>query len=599
MEDGYWKRARWSRRGVLRGAGVGLAGLAGAVLVGCGGDGGESGSASSTGGGGSGAATAGNSPVTVKRAPGFDPALGLNPVNDKKYVKGGVFRRHFTDTSRQQDPDVSAAGSDHETTNDRLAYANPWTMEIVPDMLEKYELVDPTTLVLKIRPGIKTHNIAPVNGRVFTAQDVAYSINRKAGKVDADKAKAYPRRDQFVGLDKVEAVDDVTVKLTFTKPNGSIMAAFADPRAQMIPREQDDIGYKDVLKAVGTGAFVQTEHVEGTRQVFKPFADYYRKAEEAGRPLYDAYEKLVIADRASVISQFITGEISMITTVTPTEEPTIKAAVRDAQWYGSANLGWYHQAFNKRVVKAFEDPRVVKALRMAIDYKAVADPQGQGWLYSGPLHVMFPEALKSDEMAKLPGYNPATKQQDIAEAARLMEAAGYKDGTGLAFKNNISGPPSGISYENAVRLKDQWAKIWPRMDMTIVPVADFGAFTALLTNKEYEARTYHHTMVPDAALDARLYYHSKGSRNYQLFESAAADTALDKMLEATTLEARKQAIRQFQLDYIETGGPLLQLYVARDNFALQSNWAGFDFVNGTWGYSTYGVGPRWYWQTEK
>ncbi len=135
--------------------------------------------------------------------------------------------------------------------------------------------------------------------------------------------------------------------------------------------------------------------------------------------------------------------------------------------------------------------------------------------------------------------------------------------------------------------------------MTIVPVADFGAFTAPLTNREYEARTYHHTMVPDAALDARLYDHSKGSRNYQSYDNPATDAALDKMLEATTLEGRKQAIRQFQLDYIQEGGPLLQLYVSRDNFALQGNWAGFDVVAGTWGYSTYGVGPGWYWQTEK
>jgi ABC-type transport system substrate-binding protein len=180
-----------------------------------------------------------------------------------------------------------------------------------------------------------------------------------------------------------------------------------------------------------------------------------------------------------------------------------------------------------------------------------------------------------------------------------MDAAGFKDGVGLTFQNTISGPPSGISYENAVRLKDGWSKLWPRMEMTINPVADFGAFTALLTNKEYAARTYHHTMVPDAALDARLYYHSTGSRNYQSFNDPAADAALDKMLEATTLEARKAAIRQFQLDYIENGGPLLQLYVARDNFALQGNWAGYDLVAGTWGYSTYGVGPRWYWRTEK
>ena len=37
MPEGYWKNRELSRRSVIRGAGLGIAGLSGAVLVGCGG----------------------------------------------------------------------------------------------------------------------------------------------------------------------------------------------------------------------------------------------------------------------------------------------------------------------------------------------------------------------------------------------------------------------------------------------------------------------------------------------------------------------------------------------------------------------------------
>jgi hypothetical protein len=36
MPEGYWKNRELSRRSVIRGAGLGIAGLSGAVLVGCG-----------------------------------------------------------------------------------------------------------------------------------------------------------------------------------------------------------------------------------------------------------------------------------------------------------------------------------------------------------------------------------------------------------------------------------------------------------------------------------------------------------------------------------------------------------------------------------
>ncbi|MEX2373673.1 MAG: hypothetical protein WD800_07715, partial [Dehalococcoidia bacterium] len=38
MDSNYWTRERLGRRTVIRGAGLGLSGLAGAALIGCGGD---------------------------------------------------------------------------------------------------------------------------------------------------------------------------------------------------------------------------------------------------------------------------------------------------------------------------------------------------------------------------------------------------------------------------------------------------------------------------------------------------------------------------------------------------------------------------------
>src|SRR5688572_5889273 len=242
----------WSRRTVLRGSAVGLAGLAAAALLGCGGGDGDGGSTSNEAGN---AGADSGAPKNVKRADGFDAKLGELPVNNKKIVQGGVFRRQFTDTTREQDLDVSIAGADAEAVMDRLVYANGWTMKLTPDMLTSYELVDKAGLemVFKLRPGIKTHNKAPLNGRVFTAKDVAYSIMRKAGKINPTAAAKYARVAQYDGLDKAEAVDDVTVKLTFERPNGSIMQALSDPRAQMMPIEMDTVGFKDAVKIIGTG----------------------------------------------------------------------------------------------------------------------------------------------------------------------------------------------------------------------------------------------------------------------------------------------------------------------------------------------------------
>src|SRR5262249_43416353 len=49
---------------------------------------------------------------------------------------------------------------------------------ILPDVAEKWEWTSPTTVVFKLRRGVRFHAKPPVNGREVTAEDVKYSLER-------------------------------------------------------------------------------------------------------------------------------------------------------------------------------------------------------------------------------------------------------------------------------------------------------------------------------------------------------------------------------------------------------------------------------------
>src|SRR5690606_6807417 len=273
-----------------------------------------------------------------------------------------------------------------------------WTTEVEFDMLESAEVVDNTKMVLKIRPGIKTHNKAPLNGRIFDAEDVAYSINRKAGLLDPEAAQAYSRRVHYTGLGNAQAVDDVTVELTFDSPNGSILAAFADMRASMVPRESDEIGWGDPMMIPGTGAWILESNEEDIRAVLNANPDYYRTDAEGGRPSFDTLTLASYPDRAAQVAAFITGDLDQLTAVQPHEDAQIRASKPNALRYSSPSAAWEHFQVNPVRVEAFKDKRVLKAMQLSIDYAALMEPlSSAGWFYSPPLHPMYPESWSQDE----------------------------------------------------------------------------------------------------------------------------------------------------------------------------------------------------------
>jgi len=606
-QDNYWSHRRLSRRRILGGAGVIFAGLAGAALIGCSGSDEVPTNASS--GGGQVVPTIGDPAVMgapgLPRAPGFPGAeFGAVPVNSKERVLGGTLNMPGAARAlggRTMDPDVAGFFAPAEYVNDRLVYPQGWTEDLQFDLLESFEWIDETNLVLRIRAGVKTHDRPPTNGRIVDAEDVAWSINRKGGILDPEAAQAYPRRAYLTGLERAEAVDDVTVRVKMSKPNASFLHAFSDIRQGIQLRELENWDFKDMTTFPGFGPWMVTEDIDSVRATFMPHPDYYRKDEEGGRPSFDRMVLQAYPDRAAQLAAFITGETDHLAQVLPHEDAQVTASVRDALRYRSPSATITHVNINPNRVTAFQDQRVRKAWLYARDFKEIGDPiSAPGWQYSGPFHPMHDLARSSDEIKKFKGYNPDTKAQDIADGVALLEAAGYPEGAGIAFKI-WSGSATGRNFESGERVRNQLMKAYPKMQIELDPAPDTATFNQKNNEGDFEALAHDFAQVPDAALNGMTYYHSAGGRNYARIKEAWIDEAMESILYTLDPVARKKLVSDFEERYIDWGPPILNNAVVMTDHAFQGNIGGADLVAGTWTYFyTLGYGglQRWLWRTK-
>src|SRR5690606_1104892 len=124
-----------------------------------------------------------------------------------------------------------------------------------------------------------------------------------------------------------------------------------------------------------------------------------------------------------------------------------------------------------------DNPDVRRAIFLTLDYPALMTTVfGEDfWTPSGPLCSALPGTWSPAEVLQQPGYNPDTKDEDIAEAKRLMDAAGYQDGQCLSFGFKPSGS-QGDSYELSVFAQGELQQVFPEADIRIdvPPTGEFA-----------------------------------------------------------------------------------------------------------------------------
>ena len=543
-EKNYWtRRSRMGRRGFMGATGAAGAGLAALALTGCGDDDDNSSTPKPSG----------STP-----AAGSSATAGASTATEQP-KKGGVFNYPQTSTLTDVfDPhtSISQAGLFYTVIGNIALRPSVDATKLDPELVEKWEVPgDGTEINLTIRQGVTWHNKPPTNGRAFTTDDLAFNLTRITGKLNPDRLASFQRASTLPNFESATAVDDKTVKVKLTKPHSSFLYGMSDWRNSIIPRDFVEKGgkFEDGASLIGTSPWMIESFQNPVKAVFRPNPNAWEK----GMPYLDTLNWVFYGDVLSSQAGFGKGEIDYVPGSEKVVNDTIKKIAPTAREESWAFGNWSHLRMN--TTKQLSDPRIRLALFLALPFKNMNDDNyGDKWDWTGPLSPGFPEGIPSAEIAKLPGYNPATKAADIKSAKDSMAAAGFPDGKGLAFKIFYT-PTSASLQANAVSAQDAWKSAFPQISVELDPAADGAVFARRQAAGDFDIISYVVFPAADGVIDMSTNYHSTGSRNYGKFADPSIDALLEKASTQLDVKARTETMRSIQTQALTKFMPTIHI----------------------------------------
>jgi peptide/nickel transport system substrate-binding protein len=302
----------------------------------------------------------------------------------------------------------------------------PGTFPVEGDLAESWTQPNETTYIFKLRRGVRWHNKPPVNGRELTADDVVFSINYFS--TVKGNANAYMLKE----VDKVEATDKYTVKLTLKQPFVWLLDMLSNPHAVAIVAKEVVEKHGDLKKwesVIGTGPWMLDSYRPNVGISYVRNPSYFIQ----GLPYIDRIETSVDEDNASRMAAFLSGKYDLgwefPATINRVDWVQIKDTLKQKRpklqtvEFPSPVMSHISMRTDQ---KPFSDVRVRQAMSLAIDRQAIIDSVFEG---VGAMNPAVAAALRewSIPMDKL-GEGAKYFKYDPAEAKRLLAAAGYPNG---------------------------------------------------------------------------------------------------------------------------------------------------------------------------
>jgi len=489
MAENYWSH-RISRRNALRGAALGSAGLAGAVLIGCGGDD-DAGVTDASGGGGGG----GGSTATATAAATSAPTTAPEPKS------GGTFKSfsaYDIDSFDNHTSPTYKTFSMNTYTHSRLVRYKVGvdgadaTGEVEGDLAESFEQTDDTTVIFKLRKGLPWDQRSPTNGRDLDSEDViaSWDRHRDGGAYRSVLANEVEPSAPIVSM---EAPDANTVVMKLARPDSltlPIMAYYLSG-LWILPKEAAQGGYDPQSEVRGNGPFILDSHTPSVEFKMVKNPDWWGGPDH---PRFDAIDLPIIEDVAQREAQFRAGNI-YLNGPNPAAFPQIVKEVEGTELFtGPATFAGASMGYNFIPESGFTDLRVRQATSMTQDRDTFANiflgvddyaevglnltpkwntPVSPGY---GPFYLD----------PKGPDFGPGALNlfHNIPEAVKLLSAAGYDDSNPFEFDLIWPGTRYGSEWPTAMETLQSMASD-AGIKINLVPI-DYTTEWILKTEKNSE-----------------------------------------------------------------------------------------------------------------
>ncbi|MCA6976361.1 glutathione ABC transporter substrate-binding protein GsiB [Pectobacterium carotovorum] len=338
-------------------------------------------------------------------------------------------------------------------------------MKLVNVLADSYDVSpDGLTYTVKLHPGVKFHD-----GSAFNAAAVKVNLDRASNPDNRLK-----RYNLFKMIDKTEAVDDLTVKITLKTPFSAFVNNLAHPAAVMIsPAALKQYGKDIGFHPVGTGpyrfvAWNQTDFVK-----VEKFSGYWK----AGLPKLDSITWRPVVDNNTRAALLQTGEAQFAYPI-PFEQAKVLEKNDKLALVASPSI--LHRYISMNVTqKPFDNPKVREALNYAINKEALIKVAFSG--YATPAEGPLPSSI--DYSVK---YHPWP--YDPAKARELLKEAGYPDGftTTLWSSHNHSTAQKVLQFT-----QQQLAQVGVKVQVTAMDAGQRAAEVEVKSVKETGVRLFY------------------------------------------------------------------------------------------------------------
>ncbi len=408
--------------------------------------------------------------ATQPAAPSVPPASSVRPTaipptqTPERPRNGGILTitaaADPASLDAQQEPSANVSQVAAPAYNNLLYYDTETGSKIVPELAAEWSIsADGMTYSFKIRPGVKFHD-----GTQLTADDVAFNIERMRGPPKGVLSNVASYID---AIDKTEVVGGDIVRIHTQYPFAPLVAALVHDYMPMYSKARVEKDGSMKTTMMGTGPFKLKSFTPGVSVELIKNTDYWVK----DRPYLDGVTFLIIKDPATRLAALRTGQAKqsgrVFAALSPTEVATLKKDIPSMRFIPSPSVvgPWFFMNLRK---PPFNDVRVRNAVQLAIDRQAAIKVIAEGEGEAGNFFPFEGWGIPRSELLKMPGYRQP-KDQDIAEAKKLLADAGYANG----FDLTVLSRTNDITKKSAIFMTDQLAKIGVKAEVKVLEDALF------------------------------------------------------------------------------------------------------------------------------